>query len=478
MRLLNNGQHASAIQLDRKVTELERALGRNVADPRARTERRSLVNAMIGVLPEVQRKMLLLERDMQDNPVRVNGANPKQAMVNGAHGREGPSQTVQQTGSRPTAGAPTAQSAPASPARFPLSASANFRQAPNPATAVYQALLQSSTTASASAGPASPIARLQASVAGGVSPRIQATYVQSPFNVPPRLPIGSSNRAGSPFHRNVTETSSQQGFDDIHRHQQQSRVSSPDTDIEDRESTPVPQRQTRKSAASASIHQKEKQKEAEKAPRQANGDLQQKAPPSVPDSVEDAIPGAFPVSKPPAGRASVSAQPVQAAGRKRMPTARAKEAADQQAARRKTVGPSRTRAQKAEDAHVDQPEESTKMRKQRKAPASDEDNIVHKPKAKRSRATPSEAATSPDRNRRTRQQSVAHSVTSEYSESGMNLRRSARHSLAGSPVPSETSDAPAKRRQTLGGARQASATPGRSGIKTRRQAAMSPQQEE
>ncbi|GHJ84101.1 hypothetical protein NliqN6_0503 [Naganishia liquefaciens] len=187
LRLCSSGQHANAIDLDRQVAERirerpELAVG---------SESRAKVQAMVELLPEVQRKMLLVERD---------AANTQEAS------KEQEVQVAKQPSSTTAASAPFTR-----PSFAPLSASVQLRQASNPRNAIYQALLRSTSSSSlngnaASArtndrflpvdhAPASSRRQLNNSTSGMASSihvpygGQQTQFPASPFNFPPRVPV-------------------------------------------------------------------------------------------------------------------------------------------------------------------------------------------------------------------------------------------------------------------------------------------------
>lgn len=189
LRLCSSGQHANAIDLDRQVTERIRER----PELAVASESRANVQAMVELLPEVQRKMLLVERDA----VNTEEVSKEQAV-----------EVTRQSNSTHPASAPFTR-----PSFAPLSASVQLRQASNPRNAIYQALLRSTSSSSitgnaASAraherrfppsghAPASSRRQLNNSTSGmEFSIRVpyggqQTQFPASPFNLPPRVPVG------------------------------------------------------------------------------------------------------------------------------------------------------------------------------------------------------------------------------------------------------------------------------------------------
>lgn len=245
LRLCSRGQHANAIELDRQVAERIRERPELAVGHEGRTN----VQAMVELLPEVQRKMLLVERDA--------------AIVEEASKRQ--DAEVQQT---------TPNAAPARPANFtrpsfaPLSASVQLRQSTNPRNAIYQALLRSTSSSSltgdASArptqrylpsdhAPASSRRQLNASTSGAVpSMRVpyggqQTRFPSSPFNLPPRVPVGYSSVYAQSAGMSVGETMDEEMFDDGSVTPREARSASPHggfpvqdgSEAAEREDTPV-----------------------------------------------------------------------------------------------------------------------------------------------------------------------------------------------------------------------------------------------
>lgn len=215
LRLCSSGQHANAIELDRQVAERIRERP-ELAVVGGGGEARASVQAMVELLPEVQRKILLVERDA----VNTEEASKEQE-------GEGSVQTT----STPGEAAPYTR-----PSFAPLSASVQLRQASNPRNAIYQALLRS-TSSSALAGnatsarvsndqrylasdhaPASSRRQLNTSTAGmGSSIRVpyggqQTQFPASPFNLPPRVPVGYA--ASSVYAQSVGRSVQGTTFDD------------------------------------------------------------------------------------------------------------------------------------------------------------------------------------------------------------------------------------------------------------------------
>lgn len=165
---------------------------------------RAGVQEMVQLLPEVQRKMLLVERD-----------------VNGEEETDRPAVAEEQESATGTAARPAAAARPGvytRPSFAPLSASTQLRQASNPKNAIYEALLRpasSSLAGDAASGTANTSQRflasdhvaassrrqLNASTRLTTSTRIpfggqQTQFPSSPFNVPPRVPIGYAASSG------------------------------------------------------------------------------------------------------------------------------------------------------------------------------------------------------------------------------------------------------------------------------------------
>lgn len=196
LRLCARGQHALAIELDRQVAERirerpELAVGSEV---------RVGVQEMVKLLPEVQRKMLLVERD-------VGNAEEEKARP------EPVEESVAQASSSVARPAPARIASYTRPSFAPLSASTQLRQSSNPRNAIYEALLRppssSSLPSDAVSATANNSQRFVASDHAAASSRRQRNtstrltsstripfggqqtqFPSSPFNVPPRVPIG------------------------------------------------------------------------------------------------------------------------------------------------------------------------------------------------------------------------------------------------------------------------------------------------
>ena len=195
LRLCSSGQHANAIELDRQVAERIRER----PELAVASESRANVQAMVELLPEVQRKMLLVERD---------AVNTEEATTD----RE--VEVTKQSSSTPAASAPFTR-----PSFAPLSASVQLRQASNPRNAIYQALLRSTSSTSIAGNASSarapverflpsdhaPASRRQLNNStSGIASSIRVPYggqqtqfPASPFNLPPRVPVGYA--ASSPY---------------------------------------------------------------------------------------------------------------------------------------------------------------------------------------------------------------------------------------------------------------------------------------
>ncbi|KAJ9111089.1 hypothetical protein QFC19_001287 [Naganishia cerealis] len=236
LRMCARGQHALAVEIDRQVAE------RTKEQPQlgvlaSSTEIRGSVQEMVNLLPEVQRKMLLVERDaahvVDPASQRRNDGEPS------PRGGSGTATTSVGTTEQFPVQVPLATSgsrfaAYTRPSFAPLSASTQLRQASNPKVAMYQALLRSTASSSFAGGDAESSTRQQTSqqtllpsdhapassrrrmllnastnsVGMGSSTTLrngmsvpfggqQTQFPSSPFNFPPRVPIGYSALSAS-----------------------------------------------------------------------------------------------------------------------------------------------------------------------------------------------------------------------------------------------------------------------------------------
>jgi hypothetical protein len=199
LRLCARGQHALAIELDRQVAERIRERPELAAGGAARVG----VQDMVRLLPEVQRKMLLVERDVSN--------------VEEEKARSEPVKPVEEA-SASVAPAPTRPTAFTRPSFAPLSASTQLRKSSNPRNAIYEALLRPATSTPSSEAmlastnasqrflasdhaAASSRRLLNTSTRLNSSTRVpfggqQTQFPSSPFNVPPRVPVGYAASAG------------------------------------------------------------------------------------------------------------------------------------------------------------------------------------------------------------------------------------------------------------------------------------------
>ncbi|KAJ9093416.1 hypothetical protein QFC21_006447 [Naganishia friedmannii] len=226
LRMCARGQHALAVEIDRQVAE--RIREQPQLGLLASQETRGAVREMINLLPEVQRKMLLVERDAAHAGDAVS-----ERTENGATRREDLATTTGESATQadriPSATRPSAFTRPSF---APLSASNQLRQASNSKVAMYQAFLRptpstlvngDATTSNRAAltnqqtflpsdhVAASSRRMLNAStncavlgsstsVRNGMSVPFggqQTQFPSSPFNFPPRVPVGYSALSAS-----------------------------------------------------------------------------------------------------------------------------------------------------------------------------------------------------------------------------------------------------------------------------------------
>jgi hypothetical protein len=196
LRLCARGQHALAIELDRQVAERIRERPELAVGSEVRVD----VQEMVKLLPEVQRKMLLVERD-------VGNAEEEKARP------EATKEPVEQASSPVARPALARIASYTRPSFAPLSASTQLRQSSNPRNAIYEALLRppslSSLPSDAMSATANNSQRFVASDHAAASSRRQLNtstrltastripfggqqtqFPSSPFNVPPRVPVG------------------------------------------------------------------------------------------------------------------------------------------------------------------------------------------------------------------------------------------------------------------------------------------------
>lgn len=206
LRLLSRGQHAMAVDLDKKVTEF---LGRNpglAVDHQSRRNRRLLVSDMISVLPEVERKLLLAQQDLEHTSRPADRDLGMSWEPVERPGTPGPSESPQSAIKQPMPMHAT-----------PLSASQIIRQSQTPSMGIYQAILQSnaatpnrspvSQSRPSSASQRRLLGVSQASGPGSPGP-------SSPFALPPRVPSfkpSTRNVSGSPFLRQIAASNLDRG---------------------------------------------------------------------------------------------------------------------------------------------------------------------------------------------------------------------------------------------------------------------------
>lgn len=198
LRLCARGQHALAIELDRHVAERIRERPELAAG----AETRVGVQDMVRLLPEVQRKMLLVERDVSNGEDKA---------------RPEPAKPVEEAKTA-VARAPARPVTYTRPSFAPLSASTQLRQSTNPRNAIYEALLRPASSASANdtmSASVNPSQRFLASDHAAASSRRllnastrlpsssripfggqQTQFPSSPFNIPPRVPVGYAASSG------------------------------------------------------------------------------------------------------------------------------------------------------------------------------------------------------------------------------------------------------------------------------------------
>ncbi|KAJ9120934.1 hypothetical protein QFC22_002870 [Naganishia vaughanmartiniae] len=231
LRMCARGQHALAVEIDRQVAE--RVREQPQLGVFASAETRGTVQEMVNLLPEVQRKMLLVERDATHigDAVSQRGEN---GVMPSSHDQAANSGTTigESTSQADRTASGTQPSAFTRPSFAPLSASNRLRKASNPKVAMYQAFLRSTSSSSvigdgavssrtaranqqiflpSDHAPASSRRMLNASTSSAVigtstSARNgmsvpfggqQTQFPSSPFNFPPRVPVGYSALSAS-----------------------------------------------------------------------------------------------------------------------------------------------------------------------------------------------------------------------------------------------------------------------------------------
>lgn len=186
-RLLSHGRYSNAIDLDARVTELVRSSDREIANPRAKRERRQMVDDMISLLPRVQRELLAAEKDFNDRSAQEDNMAWATASI---------STTAVQT--RTTVEGTSVRTTKRVVSLSGL-ISASPRGEGNASSNLYQAILQNQANSirarEENPAPPSPANRLHASVSKYRSPRpIAQPRAQSPFSSPVKVPRFGDSR--------------------------------------------------------------------------------------------------------------------------------------------------------------------------------------------------------------------------------------------------------------------------------------------
>lgn len=493
-----------AISLDHKVSEF---LNRNpelsaTVDQQSRKDRRQLVNDMISVLPEVEKKLLLAQRDLEQTSLEDSVPAKNQHQVNAIDRDLGMSWEAVDRPATPTASAPIQQPNPLH--AVPLSASTALRQSQAPGMGIYQAILHSNPGSPArSPAPTRPSSSLSQRRSLGVHhPQSPATVPSSPFSLPPRVPsftkpgaaaagVMQANRnvSGSPFLRQIAAGNLDRG--------QNLFITQAET-ISRRAGSPSAQTPSRRVVDLRPINgdgwSQPLSAVASPSPREDFGDMEvDEGKAEEPRQLRDAhqsdndseLPGAF-VAEPPARR------PRARQGKVVQTTSTPARATPARKARAPATQPTSAprRAKKAtKPATVEQDEQEVDIpgafpipaRRNlrstsashtpalRSAPTTDEESSIQASTKKTKKQPPARTTSAPRRT--TRQQSVVSSVAEEDDEGNMKqLRRSNRLTSAApsSPAQSITSEVTTQTRPSRA-SREPSATPRRTRMRTRNQ---------
>lgn len=213
-----------AVDLDKKVTDF---LGRNpslIVDQQSRRHRRQLVNDMISVLPEVERKLLLAQQDLEHTASAQDQSLSKQPLQQASGGDMGMSwETVERPGTPAGRDSPAPIKQPIPTHATPLSASQVIRSSQTPSMGIYQAILQSNAATPSRSSPVSqgrPSSASQRRLLGvSQSSGPGSPGPSSPFALPPRVPSfkpspalnGGRNVSGSPFLRQIAASNMDRG---------------------------------------------------------------------------------------------------------------------------------------------------------------------------------------------------------------------------------------------------------------------------